>query len=121
MTPATDCLDMFALAHALLDAGWCQRHFAQNEKGVSLGSLDDEATRFCLHGALERAAHELGLNLPGSELLPLGTAEIYHGALRKALYGSPSTNPIWLNDAPGTSAQDVLDFLCDAAAWIGKR
>lgn len=60
MMPATDVLDRLALAHALLAAGRTKFALARDETQLPVAVEAPEATRFCVVGAVERAAFEMG-------------------------------------------------------------
>lgn len=48
--------EILAQARALIDSGWCQRALARDRNGRMVDPLSDEATEFCPHGAIVRAA-----------------------------------------------------------------
>ena len=51
-------------AIALLEKGWTYGAFARDAHGREVPVLSRRAARFCGVGALDRAHHDLGLNVP---------------------------------------------------------
>lgn len=99
-----------ALAHAreLIAGGWTQRAFAKATDGRQLHWAEPAACRFCLSGAMQRAAYQQAVardpNVTEWEWQHLD--DLMHKRLPADARGRPS-----FNDAPGRTQQDVLDVL----------
>jgi hypothetical protein len=99
----TTALEVLQEARNILESPgrWCQLHYALNDQGTSTDPLDPRAQRFCLLGAIERAAHHLGFPY-WTRREPDLLAPLYE------LVQGPITE---FNDAPERKHKDILDLL----------
>jgi hypothetical protein len=96
-------LDILTSARAILTepTSWTQGVYARDENGESIEPYEDEATCFCLWGALKAAASRFPTSV--------------HWGAQLAVYNSIEIGDIpSFNDAAGTTHADVLNVL-DAA------
>jgi len=114
----TEVLGVLALAHALIDSGWCQGYLARDRNRRKAYSLDSEARRWCLSGALHLAFNQGEWRDPFYE---------YQALIRwivRLLPEQPSpllsARLVAWNDAKGRRKQDVLALIETAAAEVGK-
>ena len=103
-------IDVYAVAHSLVQRGWCQNHIAKTAIGASVEANDPEACQWCLTGSIIRAAHDLGVCDPAKR-------KVYtcHARLELGVWQAPHKG-IWsslhlFNDAAGTRVEHVLEFL----------
>jgi len=90
-------LAILAVARRLIRQGWTQRRFAADADGNSTGISSDTACKFCVVGALYRAAEDLGL--PRSEMLDARVRML-------AILNVPTLG-LWNDDAWRTQAEVV--------------
>jgi hypothetical protein len=89
-------------AQALLKRGWCQKAFAENAAGFATDYSSSDAVKFCMAGALFRAAYpETNPNMNNAK-----------DCLRKII-DHPSGSLSFPNDASDTTQDMVL-------AWVEK-
>jgi hypothetical protein len=92
-------------AAELVAQGWCQGHYAEDAEGTGVGSASPNAVKWCLQGAVHRAASELGVG----------------PSLRRSFAVARSIDswdaPAW-NDAKGRTADEVESALYAAAAHV---
>ena len=93
----------------LVEEGWCQGAMALNVKGQACRIDDEEATRFCLDGAIHRST--LDLVGPGGWPIALRDELLKHPAIR----GHASPRISKYNDWPGRTAEEVATVLRDTA------
>ena len=85
----------------LVVAGWCQGSFARTAAGEAVGYNNEEAERWCLSGAVNRAACDVGGLWAGAE----GAYTVLQGALGEEVFLS------WWNDQPGRGRSEVLALI----------
>lgn len=68
--------DIATYAASLLSQGWCQHYLATNADGTPMFTNSPQATRFCMYGAVSRAAHDL--KIEWTDDLPNATLKILH-------------------------------------------
>jgi hypothetical protein len=117
----TEVLDILALAHALVDAGWTQNATARRADGTATFSVDPNAAVYCVSGALLVAA----VNRLDLDPLKDWTGQPDWAVWRTAddLVVAALTlfsDPVDYNDAPGRRKRDVLRLLERAAGKVGK-
>jgi hypothetical protein len=117
----TEVLDILALAHALVDAGWTKGWPARRADGTSVAIFDSDAVAYCVSGALLVAA----VNRLDLDPLKDWTGQPDWAVWRTAddLVVAALTlfsDPVDYNDAPGRRKRDVLRLLERAAGKVGK-
>ena len=97
----------------LLEQGWCQGTMARDADGVRTHASDDEASSWCLRGAVSRATYELLLGYDGRPMsqrqtFVFGVDGVYPRVHRLLDEVAAPLDPVSFNDDPSTSREDVL-------------
>ena len=111
--------EVCADAARLVQQGWCQCVDARDKNGKPCSSLDEEATCFCLSGAIDRAValrsarhHQ---RFPVYDPYSAIVLEVYALVCLVACIPSGRSLVTW-NDLDGRSGHDVVDALRGAAS-----
>jgi hypothetical protein len=98
----------------IVKEGWCQQYSALDREGVQVPAEDARATRWCLHGAINRAVYEL---TGRTDMTPIHRATSM--AVGRAI-GPLGFSGIAFNDAPGRTEDEVAAKLREAARLEGR-
>lgn len=116
MTDA-EVVECLALAHALVTAGWCKYHRAEEKDRQSTIPPSRLAVRWCALGALDAALYEVlpaaWLTEAAVQILDLLDDQV------PDMPGQPRRVSTY-NDRPETRKRDVLRLFEKAAACVGK-
>lgn len=82
---------------------WCQGHFAIDKHGCPVSALSADACRFCLMGAVRRAAFKV---YPGKQGV--------YTAVHNKLHAAGGRWPEEINDAPDTTIEDIRQLIAKA-------
>ena len=96
----------------IVASGWTQQHYARDEKGIQTFIHDDEATCWCIMGAIYKTANDLR-----SQARHMCTAEMV-GVLREANGWEEGYHiPTW-NDEPGRTQEEVIAAIETAIEFV---
>lgn len=96
--------DVFTLARTRLLQGWCRGAIARTAYGEACHPNNPHAAAWSLHGAIMRAAHELGL-------AHTREAAQAREAARRALWTKHHMWLMWLDDGSAARAVALLEHL----------
>lgn len=103
-------VDILLEARDLVGQGWCQRAGAVNVAGAQTFTLADDAVRFCIVGAIDRANGRDRAGDNWSSAIHFIECAIGNDSMSIALW----------NDADGRTQAEVYDML-DRAAKLAKE
>ena len=113
-----DVKSILSLASDYVSQGWVQCEFATDAKGNEVDPLSDDACKFCMTGAIDRAVWDLDLTLHTEE---------YWDELDRVIHKVlPSDDPfghgvmVHFNDDEETTQQDVITAFDRARDIVGK-
>ena len=95
----------------LLERGWIKRSFAQRADGKGSNFADDQAAKFCLVGARERAVYLLTGQVSCPEALQVSRELHEYIQKRYPTRGGAGGDIISFNDAPVTTKEEVLEIV----------
>ncbi len=96
-------------AAEIVEDGWCQDYSALDREGVEVSAEDARATRWCLHGAISRAFHELTGRTDMNSIHEATAGPVARAISPFGLSGAA------YNDAPGRTQDEVTAKLREAA------
>ncbi len=105
----------------LLDKGWCQGLYAQNESGLQVSYISDEAVCFCIVGGIDKVAHKLEKafrHLMGAALADSLTLGLMNGLPNSTINKTPSVREGELtdwNDKADRTKEQVVKLCKDTA------
>lgn len=123
MRPITDADRIFvlALAHAHLQAGWCQGGAAKDSSGQGTSAVTLDSVSWCLVGALDAASREWADRFESDRDWEESAWMYSHAS--ELLHRESDREGVTLieyNDSFCRCKQDVLSLIDRAAARIGK-
>jgi len=92
-------IEILEEARRLIALGWTQNEMARNAEGEAVLFTSDEASCFCIYGAICRATFQRDGGIDGA-------CEVYNSTL-----GGAVSSPIFWNDRLGRTQEEVVKYL----------